>query len=49
MFLIIGILGRIYYVQKLANEANTGELPLPQAGQLTKQAGEEGTKALGGN
>ena len=49
VFLIIGILGRIYYVQKLANEANTGELPIPQAGQLTKQAGEEGTKALGGN
>ena len=48
VFLIIGILGRIYYVQKLANEANNGTLPIPQAGQLSKQAGEEGTKALGG-
>lgn len=48
VFLIIGILGRIYYVQKLANEANNGNLPIPQAGQLSRQAGEEGTKALGG-
>lgn len=48
VFLVIGILGRIYYVQKLANEANNGTLPLPQAGQITRQAGEEGNKALGG-
>lgn len=49
VFLVIGILGRIYYVQKLANEANNGNLPIPQAGQLSRQAGEDGTKALGGN
>lgn len=48
VFLIIGILGRIYYVKKLAVEADNGNLPIPQAGQLSKQAGEEGTKALGG-
>jgi Zn-finger nucleic acid-binding protein len=46
--LVIGILVRIYYVQKLANEANNGGMPLPQAGQLTRQAGEEGSNALGG-
>jgi Zn-finger nucleic acid-binding protein len=48
VFLVIGILVRIYYVQKLANEANNGGMPLPQAGQLTRQAGEEGSNALGG-
>ena len=45
VFLVIGILGRIYYVQKLANE---GGAHIPQAGQMSRQAGEEGTKALGG-
>lgn len=47
VFLVIGILGRIYYVQKLANEANNGT-SIPQAGEETRQAGEQGYKALGG-
>jgi Zn-finger nucleic acid-binding protein len=46
VFLVIGILGRIYYVQKLANEANGASIP--NAGMDTRQAGEEGYKALGG-
>ena len=47
VFLLIGVLGRIYYVKKLANEANANGVSISGAGQLTKQAGEEGTKALG--
>ena len=48
VFLIIGILGRIYYVQKLAAEgpAATG-VDIPNAGQETRRAGEEGARALG--
>jgi hypothetical protein len=45
VFLVIGILGRIYYVQKLAHE---GGAHIPTAGMETKQAGEQGYKALGG-
>jgi hypothetical protein len=45
VFLVIGILGRIYYIQKLAHE---GGAHIPQAGMETKQAGEDGYKALGG-
>lgn len=48
VLLVLGILGRLYYVQKLSNEANNGNLSIPQAGQLSRQAGEEGNKALGG-
>lgn len=51
VFLILGILGRVYYVQKLAKEAGPAAEGLPgvgvgNAGQLTKQAGEEGSSAL---
>jgi hypothetical protein len=45
VFLVIGILGRIYYIRRLASE---GPANIPSAGQETKQAGEEGYKALGG-
>jgi Zn-finger nucleic acid-binding protein len=47
VFLVIGILGRLYYLQKVAHAADGAQL-LPHAGEQTRRAGEEGYKALGG-
>jgi len=45
---VLGMLGRLYYVQKLATEADANGVSIPKAGEETKRAGEEGTEALGG-